>query len=600
MKQFSQKLLVLLSLAFSLAACSSPTPTPTEAITAVPLVQPTAIPMAVSTETNTAVTGLPPVVNYNLGDAIITQSRFPKDGGFHEMPVRLNGIIAVPDTNGGPYPVVIVFHGNHPGCPLDATSVDRWPCAPEVEQPNYQGFDYLVSHLASLGYVALSINANAENTFGFGEGLPGERLVQLVEMHLNALATAAAGGQNDFGVALDGRADMHRLVLMGHSRGGEAIVWLAEAMGLAAPDAFDQFGYGPVDGLLLLAPAVTFALPAAPTVPMVAILPACDGDVVHQEGQLFYEAARMNPDQSQWAASVWLERGNHNQFNTVLGPDPMGGFNNGRTECQPLLTGEEQRAFLLDYTTDFLTAVYSDNPTAVSDAMARMGLDVQTPAPDSLYGRAARISALVASANRLTLLIPQSADELTANLAGGEVLADGVDTMFCEEGYYTPFIKPGSEPCKRVNLTVPGNPAMLVAAWEQSGAALRFTLPDGSGDLSEYTTISLRTAVNPLSPLNAQGRYQALSIRLTDSAGNQSAIQTSPTEPALSFPVGFVEEDSVFEGGQFSGRVPMTTIRLPLSDFSGINLADIAEVALVFDQSSSGSLFMGDLEFVRP
>lgn len=606
MKQFSQKLFLLLSLALGLAACTSPTPTPVALLpTAVPVMEPTASPVtrptAVPTETNTAViSGLPPVVEYNLGDATITQSRFPQDSRFHEMPVRLNGIIAVPDTDGGPYPVVIIFHGNHPGCPLDEMSVDRWPCAPEVEQPNYQGFDYLVGYLASQGYVALSINGNAENTFGYGEGLPGERLAQLVDMHLSALTTAAAGGQNDFGVALDGRADMRHLFLMGHSRGGEAIVWLAEALGLAAPEAFDQFGYGPVNGLLLLAPAVTFALPAAPSVPMAAILPACDGDVVFQEGQLFYEAARMNPEQSQWAASIWLERGNHNQFNSILGPDPMGGSNNGRTECQPLLTGEEQRTFLLDYTTDFLTAVYSDDPTLVSQAKTRMGLDVQTPAPDSLYGRPARISALVAANNRLTLLIPKSDSEMTANLVGGQVTAVGVSTMFCEEGYYTPQMKPGSEPCKRVNLTIPGDPAMLVVAWEQSGAALRFSLPDGSGDLSEYTTISLRTAVNPLSPLNAQDSYQAFSIQLTDSAGNQATIQTRPTEPALGFPVGSVEEDSFFAGGQFSGRVPMTTIRLPLSDFAGINLADISEVALVFDQTASGSLFMGDLEFMQP
>ena len=32
----------------------------------------------------------------------------------------------------------------------------------------------------------------------------------------------------------------------------------------------------------------------------------------------------------------------------------------------------------------------------------------------------------------------------------------GVTTFYCEEGYYTPMVKPGSEPCKRVNLVIPG------------------------------------------------------------------------------------------------------------------------------------------------
>ena len=64
------------------------------------------------------------------------------------MPVRLNGLIAAPET-GGPHPVVVIFHGTHPGCPVDEMGVDRWPCAPEVEQPNYRGFEYLVRELAA-------------------------------------------------------------------------------------------------------------------------------------------------------------------------------------------------------------------------------------------------------------------------------------------------------------------------------------------------------------------------------------------------------------------------------------------------------------------
>ena len=50
--------------------------------------------------------------------------------------------------------------------------MDRWPCDPEVEQPNYRGFTYLVEALAAEGFVAIAPNFNAENTFGFGEGTP--------------------------------------------------------------------------------------------------------------------------------------------------------------------------------------------------------------------------------------------------------------------------------------------------------------------------------------------------------------------------------------------------------------------------------------------
>ena len=76
-------------------------------------------------------TTLPPAVEYTLGDATITQSIFPEDSRFRNMPVRLNGVISVPQSGSGPFPVVLILHGNHPGCPVpEGDTVDRWPCDP--------------------------------------------------------------------------------------------------------------------------------------------------------------------------------------------------------------------------------------------------------------------------------------------------------------------------------------------------------------------------------------------------------------------------------------------------------------------------------------
>ena len=51
------------------------------------------------------------MVEYNLGETTITQSMFPEDGRFRNMPVRLNGIVGVTSGDGTPYPVVIILHG---------------------------------------------------------------------------------------------------------------------------------------------------------------------------------------------------------------------------------------------------------------------------------------------------------------------------------------------------------------------------------------------------------------------------------------------------------------------------------------------------------
>ena len=172
-------------------------------------------------------------------------------------------------------------------------------------------------------------------------------------------------------------------------------------------------------------------------------------------------------------------------------------------------------------------------------------------------------------------------------------------THFCPKGFYNAWSLPGSEPCRRNYVTMPGQPAHAVVSWEQPGAALRFVLPDGAGDLSDFTALSLRAAVDPASPLNASGEPQAFSVQLTDRAGNNATVQTRPDEPALIFPPGEMQGVSATETGFFTGIAPLTTIRLPLSALSGVDLANVSEIALLFDQRPSGSLFVGDLEWMR-
>jgi hypothetical protein len=39
-------------------------------------------------------------------------------------------------------------------------------------------------------------------------------------------------------------------------------------------------------------------------------------------------------------------------------------------------------------------------------------------------------------------------------------------------------------------------------------------------------------------------------------------------------------------------------VRIPLAEFATVDLTHITEIALVFDQSDTGSLFLADLELV--
>jgi dienelactone hydrolase len=573
------RFILLATLSLLLAACVPIPPAST------PPANSTVEPTVASTANLTA-------VEYNIGETTITQARFPEDSRFRNMPVRLNGLIAAPSHGKGPFPVIVILHGTHPGCP-EIDHVDRWPCDPADERPNYRGFGYLAEHLAANGYVALSININAENTFGFGEPTPGERLTQIVDKHLKALTAASAGGENKFGVELKGKADMRRLALIGHSRGGEMALQILHSLEMAAAD---RNGYGPVAGVLQIAPSPGFVDPAdGSPVPLGIILPMCDADVINQEGQHFYEGARLAPGQQAWVTSVFLERANHNFFNTMLGDDPFGRQN--RPDCDTLLEPKTQQTFLNEYAVDFLSTLFGHG-AAVEAARARLGMDPARPAPSELYGLPARIAVLPSAAERIPIFTPATASELTTNRLGGAVQAEGVTTFFCEAGHYTPTMRPGTEPCRRANVVIPGNPALAVVSWEKPGAALRFEIPQGKGNLSQAAAISLRAAVDPLSKLNANGKGLGFSIRVTDGAGKTATLQTRRNEPALRFPEGEVVVDATF-GDMFTGRLPLTTARMPVSALQGVDMTDIREIALLFDQAPSGSLFLADLEWAR-
>ena len=563
---------------------TAPPATATAAVTA-----PAATPAPIAAPAN-----LPPAVEYNLGDATITQDRFPEDSRFRNMPVRLNGVIAIPEGDGGPYPVAVILHGTHPGCPVMG-DIDPWPCDPEEEQPNYRGFGYLASALAAKGYIVLAPNINAENSFGFGEPTAQERLNQLLDLQLQALADAAAGGENKFGVDLAGRADMHRLALIGHSRGGEAAVALANNPDhpLGAPGG----AYGPAAGTLLVAPAVaTFDPAGGSRVPAAIVISGCDGDVTDGDGQFFFEAARLAPEQRAPSTAVYLEHANHNAFNSILGSDPFGAPD--RPACATLLDPEAQRTWLVDYTSDFLTTLFSHDPAAVRSATMRMGTFAFDPAPAELYGLKASVAALAPAKNRQPLFVPASAEEFATSPTGGSITAEGISTTFCPQGWYSPQSLPGTDACRRNTVTVPGQPAHAAVEWDKPGGALRIALPKGVGLLNFFDAITLRAAVDPLSPLNQAGAAQGLAVQLTDGAGKTAVLHTRPDEPALHFPDGNTLDDTTF-GPIFTGLAPLITIRFPVQDFKGVNLMDITEVAVLFDGAPTGALFLGDVELVR-
>lgn len=585
---WSWLLLVALMVAVSCRQ-DEPTPVPaTEepAATKDPAVEtPTAIP---PTTVPAEPKSFPPqVTEYNLGETTIIQDHYLEDSRFRHMPVRLDGVIGAPQGD-GPFPVVLIMHGSHPACPAD----DEWPCSAEEEQANYAGFAYLVEALAEAGYVALSINVNAEHTFAHGESPPTVRTKQLIDAHLGELAAASAGESDKFGLDLSGRMDLANMVWIGHSRGADFANQIIRESELH--QTASDVGYGPVQGLVLLAPPVisTEVLPAV-DVPTALILPACDWDVILLAGQLLYESARFDPNRLEPFTSVYLEHSNHNNFNTMLVPDSI---IEDRPDCavEQMLAPDEQRAFLAQYVVDFLQTIFAP-PENVGDVSLRLGLDPAAPAPAELYDHLVQITTLQPAANRMTVMRPQDEGALSSNRLGGQVTFNSLSAVFCPEGYYVPTSEPGTEPCKRVNFNQPGYPQQMVLIWDSDDAAWRTELPDASADLSGYAVLQLRAALDPLSDLNDEGEPMSFSVEMVDGDGGRAEV--SGLE--LAYPPGVRQPNEIFEGDWFTGHVTMHTVQVPLEAFEGIDISNVAEIALLFDQAPTGALFIADLELIK-
>ena len=554
----------------AVAPTEEPTEEPTEAAlpTEEPTEQPTAEPQPAEVE----------AIPIDLGDAALVQADYVPER-VREMPVRLNGMMAAPPA-GDNLPLAVIIHGSHgSGCPSPDGVTEDWPC-PEEENLHYEGFAYLLEALAGRGYVALAINANPLYVMAYGEANTTMRAPLLFDLYMEKLAAAASGEDVGLSVDLAGRVDLNRLALLGHSMGGAAVdTIMAGRAGQTSPEQIAA-GHGPVAAAFLLAPFEYSDSQGGLNAPAAILLPACDRDVAGLDGQLYYERERAKSDVENTVISVLLQWANHNRFNTELEDEWLG---RGSKVCTPetLLPAKEQQQFLADYVPRFFDQALGIR----QDKASLLGLDASQPEPATLFGREVLTSLLLPSAQRLVLPLDEGAT------------AGSATVMYCPGGYLGTDSLDAA--CRRRELSQPASPEQWVISWEGTDAGYEVTVPEGSRDLSGYESLHLRAFVDPLSELNPEGQPQAFSVRLTGGSGATSVVPLAD-EPALAYPYGstiiFEERPDV---PLWDNNLLFSSIRVPLAEFAGVDLRDIQSVALVFDATSSGTIFVSDLELLQ-
>jgi hypothetical protein len=537
------------------------------------------------------------VEEYDFGDLAFSPSGFPSA-------VEVRGNVHYPTgLPGGPFPVVVFLHGRHATCYQGGSAYLQWPCsAGRLAIPSYQGYDYVGAVLASHGYIVISISANGVNAFDSSVADRGmQARAELLQHHLDRWRAFNTAGGSPFGLRFVGKLDLDNIGTMGHSRGGEGVVWhylLNRSLG--SP-------YG-VTAVFPLAP-VNFHRRIIDGVALGVLLPYCDGDVSSLPGVHYLDDARYTAEGDPGAKHYLLVMGaNHNFYNTVWTPGlfPAGAVDDwtayvsggsGDSHCGPggagRLTSGAQRGTGLAYLSAFFRT-YLGGETAFAGM-----LKGDDPPPPSAQSDAVYLSyhAPAAGGARRDVNRLLESTALTTNTLGGAVTRSGFTPYdLCGgAGQPTPCLptqassrQPHTAPA---SLSAAPGLSQLRAGWSASTASYTNEIPPGFRDVRGYQVLQFRAGVNFEDVRTLPGRPLDFSVVLTDGTGATAEVQTAGFSSALFYPPG--------EVGPVP-RVVLHTIRLPLAAFAGIDRSDLRSVRFRFNQTPSGAVLLSDLAFADP
>lgn len=502
-------------------------------------------------------------------------------------PIDVWGTVWHPeDLARGPFPLVLLLHGNHGICRLPGTQTDlgttTFPpnCPPgQVQTPNHSGYEYMAERLASHGYIVASLNANAINVRANGNPERGQMTLE----HLRYWEVwNSPTGAAPFGTRFSGKVDLKNIGLMGHSRGGEGV--------RAALEFNRQSGlpFG-IRGIIEIGP-VDFGRTSSLTLPTTGnptynatgaafsvLLPSCDADVWDNQGMRVFDRATATVERAQATpkSSLYMLGANHNFYNSEWTPEDPG------FSCIdfPIITDRAQQESIgLVYVMGFMrTYLGGEDFKYLFNGDREQPPSIRTPVQHSYTESPSK-----------TLLIDDFSHSMSpaVNAAGGPNVANNLSIVRCA----------GAQCNNPPPAAWRHDPGLSVARidWPGTGTAAATGAPylaihtgenGGPSDASPYALLSFRVAAafdlkNPLVGT------QNFSVRLVDATGAASNMVAVADYRQITFPTGYNVRRSV-----------LRSIRIPLSDFKGVDLRQLIRVDLVFDKQSQGAIFLSDVLF---
>jgi hypothetical protein len=462
----------------------------------------------------------------------------------------------------GELPLVVVSHGNG---------------------HDYTWYDYLGEHLASHGYVVMA----HQNNTGPGIQTASTTTLTNTDYILGHLDTIEDG-------ALLGHVDGHRIVWIGHSRGGEGVVRAYDRL-VEGDYEVDEFTPDDIVLISSIAPTVFYSVSDSDPHdrPYHLIAGAADGDVTGgpdcTQCQFFRLAQAATGD----THVTYVQGASHNDFNCCGFDDGTGPDLIGRTEAQTVakstwlallearLQGDEA---LLEY----VSRMYDDlHASGISD--------------DTVVVNQYRVDR---SGAAIVLDGFQVETDASVSDCGGAVSYDGTglrEGKLDDRDSY--LVWSDSDPVNGMTQAADDEDLSrgAVFGWsEGSGTALSFEVPEGYGDWTGFRFLSFRAAqqTRHANTVALDGPL-SFTVTLVDGAGVESSIDFGVmgglTQPYLRSGLG----------AGYGWANEFATVRLRLVEFraddTDLDLTDIVEVRFDVGEGAGsllGRIGVDDLEIV--
>jgi dienelactone hydrolase len=486
--------------------------------------------------------------------------------GFGPEALPLDGLVWMPRGD-GPFPLVLIVHGNHP---MGDFSED--------------GYAYLADHLASRGFIAVSIDEDFLNGSWVGEWHGTEQLVRawLLLLHLDQWRAWEA----DAATGLQGRVDLGRIALVGHSRGGEASSVAASLADDARPPspAIDRWPTGlEIDAVVSIAPSdgQYDSGTRLEGVDFLTIQGGHDADARAWSGIRQYARTAVAGDG--FKAGLWVYRANHGQFNTVWGRGDFGPHTGTLIDLAPLLSPAEQQDVARTAIGAFLEASLHDR--AAYRGFFRRPMVGQGWLPEDIVVVRSVGGDLVPLTDGDPHRFVDGIDEKTAGVASLHSIALPLRALQEDQGMRALVVGwDGVERMASWGLTGLDRVGATIA----SATELRFALADataasdGTGEpLTVWVEVTSRSGVTAALPLDRVGAPPPLLP--VDFPKNDLLMAVSPVDVALRSP-----EERV-----------MQTYAIPLSTFEALEpefqAEEIEGFRLRFETMSPGAVWIAEV-----